>query len=299
MDAHHISRRTLYRWQAALEKTNGKLEGLNARSTAPIRRRHRAVDPILRTRIITLRTAHPRLGKAKLHAILVQEGYALSISTIGRILSDLKEKGALPSPVRLSLSGKTGKLIERSVRPRKKRRRRPRGYRVLEIDTIVRYIDGAKRYLLTAIDTETRSAFATAYTNHGSAPAADFLRHAMEAIPNAPLAIQTDNGSEFALHFAEAAEAIGLLHFHTHPRSPKENAHVERFNRTVDEEFLSSHRALLRDNVARFNDEFMDWLLWYNAERPHHALGLRSPFRAMMEALPPGECQMWWTNTGY
>jgi transposase InsO family protein len=100
-----------------------------------------------------------------------------------------------------------------------------------------------------------------------------------------------------ACHFERAVEEIGSLRFHTHPRSPKENAHIERFNRSLNEEFLVFHRALLRDNVALFNEELMDWLLWYNAERPHHALGLKSPFQAMMEQLPASECQMWWTNT--
>ena len=75
------------------------------------------------------------------------------------------------------------------------------------------------------------------------------------------------------------------------------NAHVERFNRTIDEEFLKWNRALLRDDVAAFNDALVDWLLWYNGERPHYALGQISPFRFMMQSLPVEECQMWWTHT--
>jgi transposase InsO family protein len=111
------------------------------------------------------------------------------------------------------------------------------------------------------------------------------------------MAVQTDNGSEFALHFDRACEKMKLERFHTYPRSPKMNAHVERFNRTLDEEFLKQHRALMRDDVKGFNDALIDWLLWYNSERPHHSLGLKSPFQAMMDALPARECHMWWTNT--
>ena len=75
------------------------------------------------------------------------------------------------------------------------------------------------------------------------------------------------------------------------------NAHIERFNRTLDEEFLLFNRALLRDDVNAFNEKLVDWLLWYNCERPHYALGQVPPFRSMMSLLPAEECQMWWTHT--
>jgi transposase InsO family protein len=297
LEAFGISRRTLYRWQAALRKAGGKLEGLNARSTTPHRRRKRNVPDRVIERIITLRTAHPRLGKEKLHAIVTQEGYGGSVSTIGRILADLKKQGRTPQPVRYSFYGKTANLIERAPMKRKKKLRRPSGYRVLEVDTLVRFIDGMKRYILTGVDTEKRTAFAAAYTSHGSASAADFLEKARMVLPDCPEALQTDNGSEFALHFAEACKEHDLTHFHTYPKSPKMNAHVERFNRTLEEELLRFHRALLRDDVRAFNHKLMDWLLWYNAERPHYALGQVSPFRFMMASLPAQECQMWWTHT--
>lgn len=297
-EAFGISRRTLFRWQQSLRRSGGKLEGLNARSTIPKTKRKRNTSAAVTEQIVTLRVLHPRLGKEKLHTLLTREGHALSVSTVGRIVGDLTRAGKLPNPVTLSLEGKTGRLTEqRAKRTRKKKLRRPRGYRVLEVDTIVRYIDGVKRYIVTGVDTETRSAFAAAYTNHGSASAADFLRHAIRAIPDCPDAVQTDNGSEFARSFAQALEGIGALQFHTHPYSPKENAHIERFNRSITEEFLVFHRALLRDDVHAFNEKLMDWLLWYNAERPHHALGLQSPFRAMMAVLSPEECHMWWTST--
>ena len=204
----------------------------------------------------------------------------------------------LPAPIRYSLSGRTGKLIDRNVK-RKKKLRRPHGYRVLEVDTIVRFIDGTKRYVLTGIDTEKRTAFAAAYTNHGSKSASDFLEKTRMVLPDCPDSLQTDNGSEFALHFSQAVKEQRLTHFHTYPRSPKMNAHVERFNRTLDEEFLKRHRALLRDNVAEFNNALVDWLLWYNSERPHYALGQISPFHSMITALSTKECQMWWTHTCY
>lgn len=295
-EAFGISLRTLFRWQAALLSSGGKLESLNARSTAPVRRRRRIVPEALTKHIITLRVAHPRLGKEKVQPLLAAAGYQASASTVGRILTDLKKQGQLSAPAILSFNGRTGTFRER-VQKRKKKLRRPRGYRVLETDTVVRFIDGIKRYILTGVDTERRTAFAACYTNHGSASAADFLTKTYAVLPDCPRAVQTDNGSEFALHFERACRDENIAHFHTYPKSPKMNAHVERFNRTLNEEFLRFNRALLRDDVRAFNNKLVDWLLWYNAERPHYALGQVAPFRFMMSSLPAQECQMWWTYT--
>lgn len=295
-EAYGVSGRTLYRWQRELRKTKGKLEALNKGNTVPIHCRTRMVPDTVSRDIITLRMEHPRLGKEKLAVLLCVRGYTLSASTVGRILFDLKQSGRLSQNVHMSLNARSGRLTERPYKSRKKLRR-PKGYRVLEVDTIVRFVDGAKRYILTAVDTEKRTTFAACYTNHGSASTADFLAKCTAVLPDCPKAIQTDNGSEFALHFDRAVEHLGMERFHTYPRSPKMNAHVERFNRTLNEEFLSYNRGLMRDDVAAFNDKLVDWLLWYNGERPHYALGQRSPFQCMMSALPTTDCHMWWTHT--
>jgi hypothetical protein len=55
----------------------------------------------------------------------------------------------------------------------------------------------------------------------------------------------------------------------------------------------------MRDDVKAFNNKLVDWLLWYNGERPHYALGQVSPFRCMMKSLAERECHMWWTHTSY
>ena len=48
--------------------------------------------------------------------------------------------------------------------------------------------------------------------------------------------IQTDNGPEFGKWFADHLKRRGVSHRHNHPRSPNENGHLERFNRTLQEE---------------------------------------------------------------
>ena len=75
------------------------------------------------------------------------------------------------------------------------------------------------------------------------------------------------------------------------------NAHIERFNRTLSEEFLKQHRALLRDNLSAFNKALVDYLLWYNTERPHESLGMLSPLRYIVSTLSARESQRCWTRT--
>lgn len=295
-EAFGVSKRTLERWQKALTEGQGKLEALNLKSTAPKRRRSRQVVSAVKNLIIELRSNHPRLGKDKLHALLVEEGYTGSVSTVGRILKDLKKQGLLPNPIPLSFHARGG-IHRQKTKLYKKKLRRPQSVRVLELDTVVRFIDGTKRYILTAIDTDTRSAFAGVYTNHGSLSASDFLKRCVEVLPNCPSHIQTDNGSEFAKYFNQTATSFGLTHYHTYPRTPKMNAHVERFNRTLSEEWIVYHRSTLRDDVPRANQLLIDYLLWYNTKRPHSALGLKSPFQGIVERLKASERQRWWTCT--
>ena len=295
LDAFSISRRTLYRWQGALKESTGRLDALDPKSTAPKGRRKRTVLPQVEAFIIKERGDHYRLGKKKLAVLLKEEGHAVSESYVGRVIGDLKQRGLLSQHRKLSFQAKTGNHTETPVFRRTKLRRKVK--RGMELDTIVRFIDGVKRYILTAIDVEKKFAFAGAYTSHSSASAADFLRKVVEVCPFLIEELQTDNGSEFAKYFEDACIILGLTHFHTYPRSPKMNPFVERFNRTVSDDCIMRHRALLRDDLVAFNEKLVDWLLWYNCRRPHESLGLVSPLRYIVSTLSTEECQRWWTCT--
>jgi transposase InsO family protein len=253
------------------------------------------VLPEVEAFIINERTEHWKLGKKKLTVLLREEGYTVSESYVGRVITGLKERQLLPSGKQLSFNARTGEHHEKPVFKRKKLRRKVK--RGMELDTIVRFVDGIKRYILTAIDVERRFAFAGAYTSHSSATAADFLRRVLEVCPFVIDELQTDNGSEFAKHFEQACTALGLTHFHTYPRSPKMNPFIERFNRTISEDFIMRNRPLLRDDVHAFNLKLVDWLLWYNTKRPHESLGLVSPLRYIVSTLTAEDCHKYWTRT--
>ena len=108
--------------------------------------------------------------------------------------------------------------------------------------------------------------------------------------------VLTDNGSEFQSRFAETLARCGIVHWHTYPNCPKMNAYAERFNRTLQEDFVEGDEDLLRTDRPRFNRRLRQYLGWYNRERPHHSLGLRTPVAAMSQACVP-ESRMSWRNT--
>jgi transposase InsO family protein len=109
--------------------------------------------------------------------------------------------------------------------------------------------------------------------------------------------LQTDNGSEFQYHFELYLQQNGITHFHTYPRCPKQNAEIERFNRTLSEAFIEQHRNLLAYDIDTFNQKLIDWLLWYNTRRPHWTLGLKPPLQYYCDQLTGVESQRLWTST--
>lgn len=298
-EAFTVSRPTLFRWQKALDESGGKLEFLVPKSTAPKARRKRVIPKPVEDLILAERRRE-KIGKDKLALLIKEDGIgALSGSTVGRMIADLKKQGKLRGPKRLSLYGRTGMLVPRKPPPYKKKLR-SKGYAgaLAKADTIVRFTNGIKRYILTGIDLETKFAFAYAYPSHSSKHAADFMATFRKVAPLSLTHVQTDNGSEFADHFEMYLAKEGIVHFHTYPRSPKMNAEIERFNRTLSEAFITTHRNLLSYDIDAFNKALMDWLLWYNTRRPHWSIGLLSPMRYICKNLTPEESHMCWTSTG-
>nr|WP_249419432.1 integrase core domain-containing protein [Hydrogenophilus thiooxidans] len=90
-------------------------------------------------------------------------------------------------------------------------------------------------------------------------------------------------------------ESMGLTHYWTYPKSPRMNAHCERFNRTIQEQFVDWHEELLFTDLELFNQKLGQWLIDYNTVLPHHSLGLKAPVQWLLENHK--ECQRYWTNT--
>jgi len=215
-EAFNVPRSTIFEWKRIYDKNNGCIEALNNHTTKPKAFRQSNVDERIIEFIKQQRYLHKRLGKDKLKPLVDEYCNSISIelisiSTIGRVIKDLKDKHLLLGErnVKVSLMGKTGKLIIREPK-RGKTKLRINDFKPtfagdqVQVDSIVRYIHGIKRYIITAVDVKTRLSFAYAYTSLSSACATDFLDKLIAAFPFDIKGIQTDNGHEFLKYFEQA-----------------------------------------------------------------------------------------------
>ena len=284
--AFSVAPSTLYRWRKRVEKGKGYTAALNPTKRTRVSLNRRVTDWRIKQWILDQREIHPRMGKAKLTPLLkvqcLEWGIpAPSESTVGRILGDLKRAGKLLSGETLMYRADTQKHYRKQRKKRKKKRRKD--YPVMspgdlvEIDTITLYRNSVKRYILTAIDVRSRITYAKAYTRCNSKNATDFFKELEEVLPFTIKAVQTDNGSEFEKYFRVHLEREGITHYHTYPHCPRMNGHIERFNRTLQEEHANYHLPLLFLDLEAFNRLLTDYLTWYTTTRPHHSLGQKPP----------------------
>jgi transposase InsO family protein len=262
-DAFSVPTSTLYRWRLKVKRSNGHLQVLNNKSRTPHNTRTRILPEGLQEEIIRLRTQHPRMGKTQIYHT-IKHKIKTSESTVGRVLKDMKEKNLLP------LRGE--KPYKKKSHVIKARREEKVG---LEADTVVRHINGIKWYFVTAIDLLTRKTWVYVTHKHSSMQASNVMRAIDMPIP----CVQTDNGSEFLKNFHLYCIEHKILHYFIYPNTPKMNAHIERFNRTLEEEFIMWNRHLMldRDNLNKVNEKLQEYITYYNTIRPHTSLGFISP----------------------
>lgn len=296
-DAFEVSRRTLFAWKAQQKTGQGKLEALNEKSKRPKTVRYREWPQKLTDEIRHLRQEHPNLGKDKIHVLLKPfcENYRLrypSVSTIGNLIRDMGGLRVFPTKVRHN-----GQIVKRK---RAHKARKPKNFKAIypghcgAFDTIERIIHGSRRYVITFTDVYSRFSFAWATRSHASAAAKEFFDLVTYLFPFPLQFILTDNGSEFMKHFDHELRLLHKTHWHTYPQTPKMNAHAERFNRTIQEEYIDYHAFELLD-PTHFNQGLMRHLLWHNTERPHWSLNLTSPVQFLMKSHPQ-KCNMYLTD---
>ena len=132
------------------------------------------------------------------------------------------------------------------------------------------------------------------YRRLDSTNAKDFFRRLRIAAPFNIRRVQTDNGYEFCKYFTSYLQDQNLIHYWNFKGKPTMNCYVEKYNRTIQEEFIDQHEILL-DEPQLFNKKLIDYLLWYNTERPHWSLGLKSPVDYMLTTNSLS--RMRWTDT--
>ncbi len=207
--------------------------------------------PELEQKIVSIRRKTGRCTEA-IHLMLKHENILVPKSTIHRILDRNhclkkrhKRKWCHP-PVERPKALKSGDLIE--------------------VDTIHRMIDEKKRlYVFSLLDVHSRSAYAKAYGKMNGRTSIRFVKEAEKQFSFKFGMIQSDHGPEFSNWFVQR---IKKDHRFTRLGKPNDNAHIERFNRTIQEECLDK----LPNDVRKINCALRKYLQYYNQERIHLAI---------------------------
>jgi len=103
--------------------------------------------------------------------------------------------------------------------------------------------------------------------------------------------VLTDNGPEFGPKgskkkdehpFERMLMELGVKHRYTRPYRPQTNGKVERFWRTLNEDLID---GTYFESDDHFEKELMEYLLYYNQERPHQGIEGKTPVE-MLEINP-------------
>jgi transposase InsO family protein len=148
---------------------------------------------------------------------------------------------------------------------------------LVEIDTTWDLKEGLRLYVYTLLDVCSRWAFAWPTLKANTFQSIAFLERARKQSPFPFQTLQSDHGSEFATRFTERLLLRGMTHRHSRIRTPNDNAHLERFNRTIQQECLYR----IPRSLKSYQKGIPEYLQYYNNERPHMGLAMKTPLEAM------------------
>ena len=213
--------------------------------------------------IIRKRVGRRRCGQHIYHE-LRREGVAVSLPSVQRTLDRLgllkkcspwkRPHDATPRPV----VSNAGALIQ--------------------LDTVhILTPDGTRIYIYTLIDLFSRWAYAEAVEKIGANESVLFVKRAIKKSPFKFEMIQTDHGSEFSTWFTHSMWQLRIKHRHSRVRQSNDNAHIERFNRTIQEECLDR----TTHTVYEFKKSLARYLPYYNTERIHMGINYQTPLEVL------------------
>jgi len=215
------------------------------------------------TAIIKKRIGHRRCGQV-IHQELLRDGILVSLPSVQRTL------------------GRCGLLKKRSVW------KRPHDYTLrpeaafagalVQADTVhIMLADGSRIYVYTLIDLFSRWAYAEVIEHISSQRSVDFIMRARIRAPFRFHMVQTDHGSEFSVWFTHGMWRVRIKHRHSRVRQSNDNAHIERFNRTLQEECLD----LTAHTIRHFKVALAEYLPYYNTERLHMGINYQTPHEVL------------------
>lgn len=211
------------------------------------------------TQILLERSTRQRCSEHIYHK-LKQQGINVSLSSVKRTLDRchlLKKKSPWKRPHDFTLRPEAAHIGA-----------------LIEVDTIhILAPDGSRIYVYTLIDLCSRWAYAEVVDKIGARASVRFVKKAKRKVNFKFEMVQTDHGSEFSLWFTHGLLREGIAHRHSRVRQSNDNAHVERFNRTLQEECLDKVSRTIPNFIKALNQ----YLYYYNNERTHMGINYQIP----------------------
>lgn len=224
----------------------------------------RAIGAALVARVLELRQSLKRCAEVIWYHLVHIEALRISLSSVRRILKrhhcfdGARKKRIHPDNPRRPHVTKPGELVE--------------------TDTIhyICPLTKTRRYVYTVIDLYTRMAYAEVHPRILPGLAARVVLHARNELGFDFAMVQSDNGPEFSHYFEQVLSSNGMPTRHTRLGRPNDNAHIERFNRTLQEECLGSS-ITYKTTTKHIQRKLDTYLEFYNFKRVHLGLQMRTP----------------------
>lgn len=277
LNAYPVKRSTLFLWLGNLKNGKGSLTALIPKSTRPSNVRQMLVDPRVVTEIARLRRKHYRLGKLKLKPFVdelcrKESIKPPSVSLIGKIIKRnnlfFQRSRSCHDPARKEYTKKKKERVKHAPSPT------TGGY--IQADTVETFVLGTRRYTISFIDVVLKAAYSKTLKGKLSKYSLETFKEFRQLLPASIHTIQTDNGSEFEGIFNQYLLRDGIKHVYTYPNCPKINGVIERYNRSIQEEWMESYLHEIDDTI-QFNKRLKEYLYFYNNLRVHESLGLKTP----------------------
>jgi transposase InsO family protein len=149
---------------------------------------------------------------------------------------------------------------------------------LVQTDTIhhVDHSSGRRLYFYTVIDLYTRLAYAKIATRLQPSLAAEAVLEAQALFGFSFSMVQSDNGLEYGHYFEQQIQSHNIQTRHSRLHRPNDNAHIERFNRTLQEECIG-HYWRKSVPLSRQKTNLNKYLDYYNQERVHLGIQMRTP----------------------
>lgn len=195
------------------------------------------------------------------HAYCTQEGTRVSLASVKRVLK------------RLDLLRPVSKW--KRYRPHLPRPQADAPGSLVQTDTVHLYAPWNKRrvYLYTLIDVYSRWAYVEYHDHISQKLSYEFLKRGQAYAGFRFCTVQADNGPEFGAWLKDMLASKDITLRHSRVRKPNDNAHIERFNRTIQEEGLRYRFP----NEATIHHELFEYLDYYNDHRLHLSLQCQTP----------------------